>query len=155
MNTEYSFSLKKSTIQPTTQACTLESEESRLQKALQLFRNLSTQAKQALIQQQFNILPIPQLSRLANDLKNRIKIDFIHRLPTEMTLRIFQLLDAKSVCRSSSVSKAWNGRANDDVLWHRLCHQHVLYYSKQSRLIRNAIRAVGDYPSCWNQKSVN
>ncbi|KAJ9053254.1 hypothetical protein DSO57_1026104 [Entomophthora muscae] len=66
-----------------------------------------------------------QLSHVSHFLKPLLKVDFIVKLPKELSLRILSFLDAKSLVQSSSVSKAWKLVANDDSLWRTLCDQHI------------------------------
>ncbi|ORZ07307.1 WD40-repeat-containing domain protein [Lobosporangium transversale] len=68
---------------------------------------------------------VPQLSFLSNHLQPLLRIDFLTILPTEITLRILSYLDAKSLCHAAQVCKAWRRLADDDVVWHRMCEQHI------------------------------
>ncbi|KAH8603159.1 sulfur controller-2 [Bisporella sp. PMI_857] len=67
----------------------------------------------------------PQLSYLSAQVKELIKIDFITALPNEVSTRILCFLDAASLCRAAQVSRDWNSLAEDDVVWHKMCEQHV------------------------------
>ena len=68
---------------------------------------------------------LPQLSQLSSCAQKLLKIDFLKLLPSELGLRILQFLDATSLCHASQVSRHWLTRSNDDVLWHRMCNQHI------------------------------
>ncbi|KAF9359155.1 hypothetical protein BGX26_013008 [Mortierella sp. AD094] len=54
-----------------------------------------------------------------------LKIDFLTILPTEISLRILSHLDATSLCHAAQVCKSWKRLADDDVIWHRMCEQHI------------------------------
>ncbi|KAF9172417.1 hypothetical protein BGX20_005712 [Mortierella sp. AD010] len=68
---------------------------------------------------------LQQLSFLSNHLQPLLKIDFLTILPTEISLRILSYLDATSLCHAAQVSKSWKRLADDDVIWHRMCEQHI------------------------------
>ncbi|KNE68913.1 hypothetical protein AMAG_13549 [Allomyces macrogynus ATCC 38327] len=68
---------------------------------------------------------MPQLTVVSRAIAPVMKMDLISQLPMELALRVLQYLDAKSLCRAAQVSKAWARLANDDVLWHRMCLQHI------------------------------
>ncbi|KAF9116106.1 hypothetical protein BGX27_004904 [Mortierella sp. AM989] len=68
---------------------------------------------------------VPQLSFLSNHLQPLLKIDFLTILPTEVAFRILLYLDATSLCHAAQVSKSWKRLADDDVIWHRMCEQHI------------------------------
>ncbi|KAM5489408.1 ubiquitin-binding SDF ubiquitin ligase complex subunit met30 [Microsporum audouinii] len=66
------------------------------------------------------------------DKERRILIDgilarcyFFAVLPTELSYRIPQYLDATTLCRVAQVSHLWRKLADDDVIWHRMCEQHI------------------------------
>lgn len=67
----------------------------------------------------------PQLSFVASCTRDLIRIDYISALPTEIGFKILSHLDASSLCKAAQVSKRWAELANDDVVWHRMCEQHI------------------------------
>ncbi|ODQ63050.1 WD40 repeat-like protein [Nadsonia fulvescens var. elongata DSM 6958] len=67
----------------------------------------------------------PQLSNVATLLKDMIRIDFISALPTEIAFKILCYLDTTSLTKAAQVSRAWRQFADDDVVWHRMCEQHI------------------------------
>lgn len=67
----------------------------------------------------------PQLSFISSSVRNLIKIDFIGALPTELGFKILCYLDTTSLCKASQVSRRWRQLADDDVVWHRMCEQHI------------------------------
>lgn len=87
---------------------------------------------------------LAQLSLLSSVTQSLLKIDYIKSVPFELAVRIFQYLDAKSLCHAAQVSKTWNRISNDDLIWyvklfrqmpwertdiaihrHRMCNQHI------------------------------
>ena len=46
-------------------------------------------------------------------------------LPRELNMRILGYLDAISLGRAAQVSTTWKALADDDLVWRRLCGQHI------------------------------
>ena len=67
----------------------------------------------------------PQLSLISASVRDLIKIDFLSALPDEIGLRILCFLDPTSICKAALVSHRWNTLSDDDVVWHRMCEQHI------------------------------
>lgn len=67
----------------------------------------------------------PQLSFIASSVRNLIKIDFISALPHELGFKILAYLDTTSLCKAAQVSRKWRQLADDDVVWHKMCEQHI------------------------------
>lgn len=67
----------------------------------------------------------PQLSFLSANVQKLIKIDFLSALPPEISFRILSSLDTISLCKAAQVSRRWRQLADDDVVWHRMCEQHI------------------------------
>lgn len=67
----------------------------------------------------------PQLSFIANNVRDLIKIDFLAALPDELGYQILCYLDTASLCKAAQVSQRWRSLADDDVVWHRMCEQHI------------------------------
>ena len=67
----------------------------------------------------------PQLSYLAASVRELIRIDFLTALPPECSFNILSSLDTKSLCRAAQVSQKWRSLADDDVIWHKMCEQHI------------------------------
>ena len=67
----------------------------------------------------------PQLSYLSTKVKDLIRIDFLTALPTEIAFKILCYLDTTSLCKAAQVSRRWRTLADDDVVWHRMCEQHI------------------------------
>ncbi|RMZ83246.1 hypothetical protein DV738_g1216, partial [Chaetothyriales sp. CBS 135597] len=67
----------------------------------------------------------PQLSYLSGSVRELIKIDFLAALPAEVSYRILCFLDTAALCKAAQVSRRWRQLADDDVVWHRMCEQHI------------------------------
>jgi len=67
----------------------------------------------------------PQLSFISAALRDLIRIDFLTTLPVELSFKILSYLDTTSLCKAAQVSQKWRMLANDDVVWHRMCEQHI------------------------------
>jgi F-box and WD-40 domain protein MET30 len=67
----------------------------------------------------------PQLSYLSANVQKLIKIDFLAALPAEVAFRILCFLDTTSLCKAAQVSRKWRQLSDDDVVWHRMCEQHI------------------------------
>ena len=67
----------------------------------------------------------PQLSYLSANIRELIKIDFLSALPSEVSYRILCFLDTAALCKAAQVSRKWRQLADDDVVWHRMCEQHI------------------------------
>jgi len=67
----------------------------------------------------------PQLSFISCNVRNLIKIDFLSALPSELGYKILCYLDTTSLCKASQVSRRWRLLADDDVVWHKMCEQHI------------------------------
>lgn len=67
----------------------------------------------------------PQLSFISSSVRNLIKIDFLAALPTELGFKILCYLDTTSLCKAAQVSRRWRTLADDDVVWHKMCEQHI------------------------------
>lgn len=67
----------------------------------------------------------PQLSFISATVRDLIRIDFITALPPEISFKILCYLDTASLCKAAQVSRRWRTLADDDVVWHRMCEQHI------------------------------
>jgi len=67
----------------------------------------------------------PQLSYLSANVRELIRIDFVSALPSEVAFKILCFLDTTSLCKAAQVSRKWRQLADDDVVWHRMCEQHI------------------------------
>ncbi|KAL7276454.1 hypothetical protein RUND412_000558 [Rhizina undulata] len=67
----------------------------------------------------------PQLSFISAALRDLIRIDFLTALPPEIAFKILCYLDTTSLCKAAQVSRRWRILADDDVVWHKMCEQHI------------------------------
>lgn len=67
----------------------------------------------------------PQLSFISANIRDLIKIDFLAALPAELGFKILCYLDTVSLCKAAQVSQRWRSLADDDVVWHKMCEQHI------------------------------
>ncbi|KAF2104131.1 WD40 repeat-like protein [Rhizodiscina lignyota] len=67
----------------------------------------------------------PQLSMISASIRDLIKIDFLYALPPELGFKILCYLDTISLCKAAQVSRTWRALADDDVVWHKMCEQHI------------------------------
>jgi F-box/WD-40 domain protein MET30 len=67
----------------------------------------------------------PQLSTVSREVHEQLKIDFLTALPPELSYKILCSLDTVSLCKAAQVSRRWRSLADDDVVWHRMCEQHI------------------------------
>jgi F-box and WD-40 domain protein MET30 len=67
----------------------------------------------------------PQLSFISSQLHQLIRIDFIGALPSEISYKILSYLDAISLCKAAQVSRKWREMADDDIVWMKICQQHI------------------------------
>lgn len=67
----------------------------------------------------------PQLSYVSATVRDLIKIDFLSALPPELGFKILCYLDTTSLCKAAQVSQRWRSLADDDVVWHKMCEQHI------------------------------
>ncbi len=67
----------------------------------------------------------PQLSYLSANVRELIRIDFLTALPPEISYKVLCFLDTTSLCKAAQVSRNWRSLADDDVVWHKMCEQHI------------------------------
>ncbi|KXJ88904.1 quinon protein alcohol dehydrogenase-like superfamily [Microdochium bolleyi] len=90
-----------------------------------LFSAAPTKHRELMLQGILTQCCFPQLSTVARELGEQLKIDFIVALPDELSLKILSYLDCVSLCKAARVSRRWNTLSCDDIVWHRLCTQHI------------------------------
>lgn len=66
-----------------------------------------------------------QLSTVARELQESLKIDFLTALPVELSQNILCFLDSDSLRRAAQVSQRWRLLADSDAVWARMCEQHI------------------------------
>jgi len=67
----------------------------------------------------------PQLSFISSQIHQLVRIDFISALPTEISYKVLSYLDAISLCKAAQVSRKWREMADDDIVWMKICRQHI------------------------------
>lgn len=90
-----------------------------------VFSAANPQQRQLILQGILAQCCFPQLSYVASCTRDLIRIDFIATLPSEIGFKILSYLDASSLCKAAQVSRRWAQLADDDVVWHRMCEQHI------------------------------
>ncbi|ORY51906.1 WD40 repeat-like protein [Rhizoclosmatium globosum] len=91
----------------------------------QLFRTANPATQGAMVSMILTMMRPMQLRCLAAKVAVMTRVDFIGRLAPELGLKVLQYLDAKSLCHAAQVARKWRCLADDDLLWHRMCEQHI------------------------------
>ncbi|KAI9815462.1 MAG: hypothetical protein M1827_002596 [Pycnora praestabilis] len=68
---------------------------------------------------------LQNLSFVSASIRDLIRIDFLTALPPEISFKILCYLDTTSLCKAAQVSQRWRSLADDDVVWHKMCEQHI------------------------------
>ncbi|KAJ2409761.1 hypothetical protein GGI10_004645, partial [Coemansia sp. RSA 2530] len=89
------------------------------------FASETAERRLLILQGIVNLCCIPQLSYLNKVVPQQLRVDFMAAAPPDVSLKILSYLDAKSLCQAAQVSRTWAALANDDILWHRMCAQHI------------------------------
>ncbi|KAI0166627.1 quinon protein alcohol dehydrogenase-like superfamily [Xylariaceae sp. FL1272] len=90
-----------------------------------LFSAAPTKQRELMLRGVISQCCFPQLSLVSREVHEQLKIDFISALPVELSLKILCYLDCKSLCKTAQVSRRWSILSGDDVVWHRMCEQHI------------------------------
>jgi F-box/WD-40 domain protein MET30 len=90
-----------------------------------LFSAAPAKQRKLMLQGILTVCCFPQLSFISASIRDLIKIDFLSVLPNELSFKILSCLDTVSLCKAAQVSRRWNELAEDDVVWHRMCEQHI------------------------------
>ncbi|KAK9326430.1 quinon protein alcohol dehydrogenase-like superfamily [Lipomyces orientalis] len=90
-----------------------------------IFSAAPTQERNLILKGMLSQCCSPQLSYVSSLLRDLIRIDFVSALPAEISYKILCYLDASSLCKAAQVSKNWRKLADDDLVWHRMCEQHI------------------------------
>ncbi|KAL4906724.1 putative E3 ubiquitin ligase complex SCF subunit sconB [Aspergillus multicolor] len=105
----------------------------------------------------------PQLSYISATVRDLIRIDFITALPPEISFKILCYLDTTSLCKAAQVSRGWRALADDDVVWHRMCEQHIHRKCKKCgwglplldrKRLRESKREIELRATTWDKESV-
>ncbi|KAI0526399.1 quinon protein alcohol dehydrogenase-like superfamily [Xylaria bambusicola] len=90
-----------------------------------LFSAAPTKHRELMLQGIITQCCFPQLSAVSREVHEQLKIDFMSALPTELSLKILCYLDCSSLCKAAQVNRRWNALSGDDLVWHRMCEQHI------------------------------
>lgn len=102
-----------------------ESDRQAIVQVWSLFSAAPSKHRNLMLQGILTQCCFPQLSFLSANVQKLIKIDFLSALPPEISFRILSSLDTISLCKAAQVSRKWRQLADDDVVWHRMCEQHI------------------------------
>lgn len=67
----------------------------------------------------------PQLSYFSAAVRDHIRIDFLTALLLEIPFKILCHIDTTLLCKAAQVSQKRRILADDDVVWHTMCEQHI------------------------------
>ncbi|KAI6246743.1 putative E3 ubiquitin ligase complex SCF subunit sconB [Erysiphe necator] len=101
------------------------SEQDPIYQVWSLFSKAPAKHRNLMLQGILSQCCFPQLSYLSTTVRDLIRIDFISALPCEIAIKILCFLDTKSLCKSAQVSRKWRKLADDDMVWQRMCEQHI------------------------------
>ncbi|KIW04743.1 hypothetical protein, variant [Verruconis gallopava] len=101
------------------------SDRSAISHVWSVFSAAPAKQRELILQGILSVACFNQLSFISAQVRDLIKIDFISMLPSEISLQILSKLDTISLCKSAQVSRRWRQLADDDMVWLRLCEQHL------------------------------
>nr|POE79893.1 isoform b of f-box/wd repeat-containing protein sel-10 [Quercus suber] len=91
-----------------------------------MFADMENDERQRMLGELLNMCDGKLLGFVANFVGPRLKRDPFSVLPNELCLRILTFIDdAKTLARSSQVSKRWRELVSDDMAWKSLCEKHA------------------------------
>ncbi|EPY50930.1 F-box/WD repeat protein Pof1 [Schizosaccharomyces cryophilus OY26] len=89
------------------------------------FSDASIQERKVALENILNRCCPSLLSFASSTLDTLVRLDFLSILPPEISFRILSFLDARSLCQAAQVCRQWKELADDDIIWHRMCEQHI------------------------------
>lgn len=101
-----------------------------------------------------NSLSMTSLASINNQIIPMLKKDIIATLPYEIVTRILTLTDHQSLCRASTVSKAWNRIARDNFLW-RLMYFTQMWTINERSLSHSTSKPDGHRRSSYSDMELN
>jgi len=115
------------------------------------FAEMDHDERQRMLAELLNMCDGKLLGFVASFVGPRLKRDPFFVLPNELCLRILTFIeDARTLARSSQVSRRWRELVSDDMAWKSLCERHA--YRRMSddssvpvRIIPGATAASGDH----------
>lgn len=91
-----------------------------------VFADASNDERQRMLAELLNMCDGKLLGFVANFVAPRLKRDPFSSLPNELCLRILTFIeDARTLARSSQVSRRWRELVSDDMAWKSLCERHA------------------------------
>ncbi|KAG8623858.1 hypothetical protein KVT40_008834 [Elsinoe batatas] len=102
-----------------------QSDQQAISHVWSLFSAAPSKHRNLMLQGVLTQCCFPQLSFISASVRDLIKIDFLSALPSELGFKILCYLDTTSLCKAAQVSRRWRSLADDDVVWHRMCEQHI------------------------------
>ncbi|PSK60590.1 hypothetical protein B9Z65_740 [Elsinoe australis] len=102
-----------------------QSDQQAISHVWSLFSAAPSKQRNLMLQGVLTQCCFPQLSFISASVRDLIKIDFLSALPSELGFKILCYLDTTSLCKAAQVSRRWRSLADDDVVWHRMCEQHI------------------------------
>ena len=91
-----------------------------------IFADASNDERQRMLAELLNMCDGKLLGFVANFVGPRLKRDPFSSLPNELCLRILTFIeDARTLARSSQVSRRWRELVSDDMAWKSLCERHA------------------------------
>ena len=91
-----------------------------------MFADMDNNERQRMLAELLNMCDGKSLSFVANFVAPRLKRDPLLVLPNELCLRILTFVeDARTLARSSQVSRRWRELVSDDMAWKSLCERHA------------------------------
>lgn len=89
------------------------------------FATLSPAARRLHLHALIQACTSPELLFLSTTIAPLLRRDFLHALPTEVSLHILSFIhDPRSLARAARVSRYWNELLKDECLWKEMCIRH-------------------------------
>lgn len=102
-----------------------KNEQSEVHHVISTFSKSNDKLRKLILEGLLTASCFPQLSYIASQVQNMIKLDFISTLPQEISLKILCYLDCQSLCNAARVSRQWKTMADGDRVWYHMCEQHI------------------------------
>jgi F-box/WD-40 domain protein MET30 len=102
-----------------------QSDQQGISHVWSVFSAAPAKQRELMLQGILSVCCFPQLSFISAAVRDLIKIDFLALLPPELSFKILCSLDTTSLTKAARVSRRWRQLADDDVVWHKMCEQHI------------------------------
>lgn len=115
-------------------------------KVLSSYESLPTEMQRALLAKLLSVTDRRSLSMMAENIVPSLRCDFLTLLPIELTHDILKLLDFKTLCAASQVSRAWRNIVDSsETIWKtRLVEDE---YTIDDNEVQRAVAEEWDYTS--------